>query len=80
MPVRSDFTPGELASGFLVGTLRGSELTFRFCQQELSGKLDGGASNCTLERLGDGPMQIREEFVWESQTGTGVNLITELPD
>ena len=40
--VWAEYHGGKLASGFLVGTLRGSEFTFRFCQQEVSGKLDGG--------------------------------------
>ena len=77
--VQAEYSGGKLAAGYLVGTLRGDALEFRYCQQQLDGKLDGGVSSCTVERLRDGRLQIREEFEWASRPGTGVNLITELP-
>jgi len=73
------YAGGSVARGYLVGTLRGANLEFRYCQMEADGALDGGHSNCVVKRNRDGLVQIVEFFEWTSRPGSGTNIIQELP-
>jgi hypothetical protein len=66
--------------GFLVGTLTENTLVFRYAQLDLSGAVHGGRSECDVQRLADGRMQILEHFTWESRDGSGTNVLEEVAD
>ncbi|MCB9896694.1 MAG: hypothetical protein H6825_01695 [Planctomycetes bacterium] len=76
--VSARYAGGRLEDAHLMGTLQGDTLRFRYVQRQTDGTVDGGESTCTVERLTDGRLQIRERFEWASRAGSGENLITEL--
>jgi hypothetical protein len=71
---------GEVPLGFLVGTLSGHELAFRYAQVDRLGAVHGGRSVCDVERLPDGRLRLHEHFHWESKPGAGTNIIEEVRD
>jgi hypothetical protein len=73
------YAGGRVADATLLGTLDGEKLHFRYVQRQTDGVVDGGQSNCVVERLADGRLQIRERFEWASRDGSGENIICELP-
>ena len=74
------YAGGGVASGYLVGRMDGERLEFRYCQADLSGGLDGGRSDCTLERLDDGRLRLIERFEWASRPGAGENVFEQVSD
>lgn len=76
--VRAEYAGGQVIQGYLVGLMQGTQLTFRYCQLERSGALNGGMSICDLERTPDGKVQIIEHFEWASREGSGRNVLQEL--
>lgn len=77
--VTSEYAGGQVIKGFFVGRLDGATLTFRYCQIDKQGNLDGGVSNCKLSRLPDGRLSMVESFKWESRGAKGENVFEELP-
>ena len=75
--VSAEYSGGRVNKGFLVGIVEGDRLRFRYCQLESDGSLNGGESNCELERK-DGLLRIVEDFQWESREGGGQNVIQEI--
>lgn len=77
--VRASYSGGRIRFGELIGRIRATGLEFRYCQVDLDGNLDGGVSNCELERRADGGIRIVEHFFWESRGEHGVNVIEDVP-
>lgn len=75
--VWADYAGGGIRRGSLVGTIKGASLTFRYCQLQSDGALDGGKSICEVREHG-GRVQIVERFQWESRPGSGENIFQEL--
>lgn len=71
------YSGGRVERGCLVGTLAGSELTFRYAQREASGEIHSGRSVCDVIRRSDGRIQIVEHFAWTSRAGSGTNVFEE---
>ena len=76
--VTAVYRGGAVIEGRLVGMVDGPQLTFRYCQAEKSGALDGGVSECELQRMVDGRIRIVERFQWESRKAAGENIFEEM--
>ena len=72
------YSGGRVKRGWLVGSLSGSELVFRYAQSEGAGEVHGGYSVCRVERLSSGRIRITERFTWTSRLGAGTNVIDEI--
>lgn len=70
---------GRVTRGYLVGTLDGSRLRFRYTQREISGEIHGGASTCELVRRRDGGLRMIERFRWRTRPGSGTNVFESDP-
>jgi uncharacterized protein YndB with AHSA1/START domain len=77
--VAADYAGGGVVDGHLVGLVDGARMRFRYAQLERGGVLNGGASECEIERTDDGRLRLVEHFQWESRPGGGTNVIEELP-
>jgi hypothetical protein len=69
---------GAVLRGWLVGTLSGSQLRFRYLQIEASGQIHGGASVCEVERRPDRGIRLVENFEWRTRRGSGTNVFEEI--
>jgi hypothetical protein len=69
---------GSIERGYLVGSLAGRTLQFRYSQLEKGEGIHGGRSICALHFLSDGRLRIRENFVWGTREGTGVNIFDQI--
>ncbi len=78
--VSAHYAGGGVALGYLVGRIDGDRLVFRYCQADLSSGLDGGRSDCRLERLDDGRLRLIERFEWTSRAGAGENVFEQVSD
>ena len=76
--VKADYSGGKIIQGYLVGILTEESFTFRYCQLEEGGCLNGGISNCTVRTSESSLLQIIEEFQWESREGGGKNVLQEI--
>ena len=76
--VSASYSGGGVIKGFLVGKIDGNALTFRYCQADERGRLDGGVSDCELERTSDGRIRPIEHFRWESRDEVGENIFEEI--
>lgn len=65
---------GRVSRGYLVGTLDGARLRFRYTQLESSGGIHGGASVCDVIRRADGGLRLIEHFRWRTRRGSGTNI------
>lgn len=74
--VSAEYAGGDIVKGCLIGVLRGADLTFRYCQIDRSGNLDGGISKGALSRLSDGRIAMVESFQWSH--GAGDNIFEEM--
>ena len=69
---------GTIRRGYLVGSVEGNTMRFRYSQRETSGGTHGGRSVCVLEFLSDGRLRIREHFTWKTREGAGVNIFDQI--
>ncbi|MDB6081827.1 MAG: n-acetylglutamate synthase [Chlamydiia bacterium] len=78
--VSANYTGGKIQQGFLVGRFTTeNELVFSYCQMQLDGKLDNGASKCVVSRNENGKVILTEHFEWASRPGEfGTNIFQEL--
>jgi threonine dehydratase len=76
--VSARYGGGAVRLGWLVGTLAGRRLTFRYAQVDQAGRVDGGRSDCELERLPDGRIRLLEHFQWDSREGSGTNTLEQV--
>ena len=77
--VAARYAGGNVARGWLIGTISGSQLVFRYVQREGPGPIHSGHSVCFVERRIDGRIRIVENFTWTSRPGSGTNVFDELP-
>lgn len=68
------YSGGSVSRGYLVGTIDGARLRFRYTQREASGEIHGGASTCDVIRLSDGGLRVVEHFRWRTRQGSGTNV------
>jgi len=78
--VSARYSGGDVEQGFLVGTLHGDKLEFRFVQVDRAGRIDGGHSTCDVTKLDSGKVRIHEHFQWDTRPESGTNVFDELPD
>ena len=76
--VAARYAGGKVARGWLVGTLSGSRLIFRYLQREATGEIHSGSSVGLVERRTDGRLRMVEHFTWSSRPGSGVNIFDQL--
>jgi hypothetical protein len=77
--VAARYDGGAVARGWLVGSLAGSELVFRYVQREVTGAIHSGHSIAPVERRPDGRLRMVEHFTWSSRPGSGTNVFDEVP-
>ena len=78
--VWASYAGGNIAQGFLIGTLDDGVLTFDYIQVTRDGRRDKGESRCELGLSPDGRLQLTERFQWSSRDGSGVNVLEETSD
>ncbi len=76
--VSAEYSGGQVIQGYLVGVRTASVFSFRYCQFDSLGNLDGGESHCDIEVAGDGRIRIVERFEWASRPGGGENVLEEI--
>jgi hypothetical protein len=69
---------GSIQRGYLVGSIEGHTMHFRYSQRETAGGIHGGRSVCFLEFLSGGRLRIREHFTWKTREGAGVNIFDQV--
>ena len=60
--VAARYAGGSVARGWLIGTISGSRLAFRYVQREVAGAIHSGDSVAHIERRADGRLRIVEHF------------------
>lgn len=78
--VWASYSGGNIAQGFLIGTLDDSVLTFDYIQVTRNGRRDKGESRCELSVSPAGRLQLTERFQWSSREGSGVNVLEEITE
>jgi hypothetical protein len=78
--VWASYSGGNIAQGFLIGTLADAVLAFDYIQVTRSGRRDKGESRCELLLSPGGLLRLTERFQWSSRDGAGVNVLEEIPD
>ncbi len=76
--VHAEYSGGKIERAFLVGIVTGNVFEFRYCQLEVGGVLNGGASKCELRVDEQSRLQIVEHFEWASRPGGGRNVIQQI--
>jgi hypothetical protein len=78
--VWAEFSGGKVRRGSLVGTCAGDGvLTLAYCQVLTTGEVISGECRSIPERLSDGRIRLREEWLRHgSAGGSGVSYIEEL--
>ena len=71
-------TGGGIRLGFLVGTVTGDVLSFRYAQVTASGETATGHSTDRVELLPDGRLRLHETWEWDSRPGSGTSVLEEL--
>jgi hypothetical protein len=69
---------GSIRRGYLVGSLVGGILRFRYAQTEATGHVHGGRSTCHFTPLPGGRLRLHEAFVWETRLGQGTNVFDQV--
>jgi aspartate racemase len=77
--VRANYRGGELAEGALIGRRDGATLDWRYVQLDRSGHTNTGHTVDTASRAADGRWTLDETWQWESRSGAGTSVLTELP-
>jgi hypothetical protein len=78
--VEAEYAGGQIQRGFLIGRfIAENQLVFSYCQMQLDGKLDNGASDCEVSIDEDGKVTLTEHFEWDSRPGEyGTNVFKEI--
>lgn len=76
--IYAQYSGGQIAQGYLVGNLIGTSISFTYCQRQVDGVLDYGASKAILS-YENGRLRITEKFEWASRPGkSGINILEEV--
>ncbi len=73
--ILASYAGGKVKRGMLVGKVTRGRLLFSYAQEDMTGKVQGGASECQIRLLPDGRIQLLEHFEWPD--GKGLNVIEE---
>lgn len=73
--VVASYTGGKVKRGMLIGKINQGQLLFSYAQEDMTGKVQGGSSECEIRLLPDRRIQLLEHFEWPD--GKGVNIIEE---
>lgn len=76
--ISARYAGGKIRLGFLIGMFVADEVTFRYCQINREGRIDGGRSTCQLQRTESGRIRMLEHFEWDSRKGSGTNVLQEV--
>lgn len=77
--VWASYDGGNIAKGFLIGTVSESEVEFDYIQVTRAGRRDKGSSRCTLEQSAEtNLLRLTERFEWSSREGSGLNILEEI--
>lgn len=78
--IEAVYAGGKIQRGFLVGRYQAeNQLLFSYCQMQIDGTLDNGASECEVSRDENGKITLTEHFEWASRPGEfGTNIFKEL--
>ena len=76
--ISATYSGGAILNGYLVGTVKGQEVGFSYCQLEVDEKHRSGQSACKLSTNEDGKLQLIESFTWGPDQQSGVNILQEL--
>jgi hypothetical protein len=74
----AEYAGGAVVRGYLVGTRRGDELTFRYVHLDRDGRTASGRCTSRVVVRADGLLELHEEWAWESRPGTGRSVVAEL--
>ncbi len=75
--VSADYQGGHIAKGVLAGVRDGGVVRFHYSQENTDGSVEIGRSKAFIRQV-DGRLQLEEHFVWESKSGSGVNVFEEI--
>lgn len=73
--VLASYAGGKVKRGMLAGKVDQGQLLFSYAQEDITGKVQGGSSECEIRLLPDGRIQLQEHFEWPE--GKGLNIIEE---
>jgi hypothetical protein len=73
------YVGGAIRLGHLVGTRHEDTLDFRYAHVTLAGETASGHCGSTVVRLPDGRLSLHERWEWDSQAGSGTNVLEEIP-
>lgn len=76
--VHAEYAGGRVRLGFLVGTVDGERLEFRYAQLLTSGETQTGRSVDEIEVLEDGRVRLHERWSWDSADGEGTSVLEEV--
>ncbi|GAA2300078.1 hypothetical protein GCM10010149_56340 [Nonomuraea roseoviolacea subsp. roseoviolacea] len=74
------YAGGSVRRGFLVGTLDGDRVDFRYTQLNLAGETSSGHCVSRITVLADGRLRLDESWEWESRPGSGSSAVEEVVD
>ena len=73
--VSARYAGGRIVLGVLAGIVDGSSLEFRYAQVDENEHVQGGRSECDIAFGANGRLQLTERFTWDSDAGSGVNVL-----
>ncbi len=76
--VSARYSGGKILLGYLVGKIENNKLEFRYAQANNHHRLDGGQSNCEINNIANGKLQLIEHYKWLSREGSGTNIFEEI--
>ncbi|MDS0294668.1 hypothetical protein [Halogeometricum luteum] len=76
--ISATYAGGDVADGYLVGTLDGGEWDVRYVQMNADGETATGHSVGTVTLLDDGRVRVEDVWEWESRDGAGESVLEEV--
>jgi hypothetical protein len=76
--VSARYSGGAVLLGFLVGSIKGEQLEFRYVQIDVEGETSSGQSRDRIELLPDQRVRLHERWRWESRPGSGESILEEV--
>ncbi|MGW7531047.1 hypothetical protein [Amycolatopsis sp. NPDC054798] len=73
-----DYAGGSVRRGFLVGSVDGDRLDFRYVQLNMEGETSSGHCVSRITVLADGRLRLDESWEWESRPGSGSSAVEEV--
>ncbi len=76
--ISARYAGGAVRLGFLVGTIDGEVLEFRYAHLNGEYETASGRSTDRIELLDDGRLRLHESWQWDSKEGTGESVLEEV--